>query len=95
MLPTPVSITRLGFDIGFDRDERIFAANNRVRRVKLIYSDGSVQFTEFFDRRGIQYVDVPGVITSKIEIMIDEVYPGDKYDDTCIAEVEIWGYAAP
>src|SRR5262245_58297769 len=35
--PQSVTVARLGFDIGFDRDEQIFAANNRVHRVRLVY----------------------------------------------------------
>ena len=92
--PRPVTLVRLGFDIGFDRDDRIFAANNRVRSAKLLFSDGSVQRVEFLDQRGMQYPSFAGVTTSKLTVVIDAVYPGTKYDDTCIAEVQIWGYEA-
>jgi hypothetical protein len=90
-----VPLVRLGFDIGFDRDERIFAANNRVRRAKLVFLDGSTLDAEFLDQRGVQYLSLAGVTTTKLTIVIDAVYTGTKYDDTCIAEVEIWGYEAP
>jgi hypothetical protein len=90
----PVTLVRLGFDIGFDRDDRIFAANNRVRRAMLLFSDGSVQQVEFLDQRGMQYLSLADVTTTKLTVVIDAVYPGTKYDDTCIAGVEIWGYEA-
>jgi hypothetical protein len=92
VFPQPISVTRLGVDVGFDRDEPIFYANNRVRRARLLFSDGSTQSVEFLDRRGIQYVASAGVTTTFITIVIDDVYPGSKYDDTPIAEVEVWGY---
>jgi serine/threonine protein kinase len=65
-----------------------------VTLVRLGFSDGSVQHVEFLDQRGMQYLSFAGVTTTKLTIVIDAVYPGTKYDDTCIAEVEIWGYQA-
>jgi hypothetical protein len=91
----PISVMRIGLDVGLDRDETIFYANNRVRSVRLIFSDGSTQSVEFRDQRGIQYVSIADVTTSSIAIVIADVYPGSKYDDTPIAEVEVWGYMGP
>lgn len=91
----PVSITRLGLDVGFDRDERIFAANNRVRRVQVRFSDGSARSIEFQDQRGIQYASLPAITTNSLLITIETVYRGATYDDTAIAEVEVWGYQSP
>lgn len=88
----PINVVRLGLDIGFDRDDSIFAANNRVHRVNLLFSDGSKQSIEFADQRGVQYIQLDRVTTDVIIIIIDSVYAGTKYDDTCIAEVEVWGY---
>jgi hypothetical protein len=95
VFPQPISLTRLGVDIGFDRDESIFYANNRVRRVRLIFSDGSAQSADFLDQRGIQYVPIPNISTTSVVIVIEDVYRGSTYDDTPIAEVEVWGYASP
>lgn len=90
--PRPISITRLGIDVGFDRDEPIFYANNRVRIARLGFSDGSAQTFEFLDQRGIQYIPIAAVTTTSIELVIVKVYPGLKFEDTPIAEVEVWGY---
>jgi hypothetical protein len=90
----PVRATRVGFDTGFDRDKSIFYANNRVQSAQLIFSDGSVQTIELLDQRGIQYVPIADVTTTSIAIVITTVYPGSHYDDTPIAEVEVWGYEA-
>ena len=92
--PRMISLTRLGIDIGFDRDEPIFYANNRLRRVRLIFSDGSTQSADFVDQRGIQYISIPNISTTSVVIDIEDVYHGSKYDDTAIAEVEVWGYAS-
>lgn len=29
--------------------------------------------------------------TAYVKIVIGEVYPGTHYDDTCLAEIEVWG----
>ena len=94
VFPEMIFLTRLGIDIGFDRDESIFYANNRVRRIHLIFSDGSAQSADFLDQRGIQYTPILNISTNSVTIVIDDVYRGSQYDDTPIAEVEVWGYTS-
>jgi hypothetical protein len=91
----PVTLTRLGIRVGFDRDDDIFLKNYRLHHARLLFSDGSSQSVEFEDRRGIQYVSIAHVRTTSLIIVIDEVYQSGRYDDTPIAEVEIWGYKSP
>ena len=50
----------------------------------------------FADRRGMQ--DIPlvrgadaNIETTFVKIVIEEVYPGWKYDDTCVAEIQVTG----
>ena len=88
----PVHVTRFGIDVGYDRDDQVFEKNYRVKKVRLGFSDGSSSELSFEDRRGIQFINVPEKITGKIEIVILEVYPTGKYEDTPISEVQIWGY---
>ncbi|HEU5015580.1 MAG TPA: protein kinase [Roseiflexaceae bacterium] len=88
----PVSITRIGVDVGFDREPKIFAANNRVRRATCRFSDGSTRTLEFQDHGGVQSLSLPATTTISLTIVIEAIYPGAKYDDTAIAEVEVWGY---
>jgi hypothetical protein len=33
----------------------------------------------------------PNIETTTVQVVIDEVFPGTKYDDTCLAEIEVWG----
>jgi serine/threonine protein kinase len=91
----PITATRLGINVGFDRDADIFYANNRLRRAQLIFADGSTQSSEFDDQRGVQHVSLEPVTTTSIAIIIDDVYKGRQFDDTAIAEVEVWGLPAP
>lgn len=91
----PVTITRLGLDIGFDRDEAIFFQNHRVRRARVSFSNGDEQTLEFDDQRGVQFTPMNHGPVAWITITIVEVYPGSLYDDTPIAEVSAWGYETP
>jgi hypothetical protein len=89
--PEPVVVERLGVDVGFDRDADIFAKNNRLERATATFSNGESVALAFSDSRGVQVIDVEPVETSFVRLVIEAVYPGTKYDDTCLAEVEVWG----
>lgn len=91
----PVTITRLGLDIGFDRDEAIFFQNHRVRRARVSFSNGDEQTLEFGDQRGVQYATMNHGPVEWITVTIEGVYTGAPYDDTPIAEVIAWGYETP
>jgi hypothetical protein len=90
-----ICVVRLGLDVGYDRDDRTFFGNYRVRRVGLSFSDGDTKHIEFKDQRGIQYVELPSIVTASIVIKTEDVYPRSKWDDTCTAEVQVWGREVP
>lgn len=87
----PLTITHIGIDVGYDMDDTIFYANNRVQSVTLLFSDGTMQQATFADTRGMQYVAIAPVRTTSVTVMIESVYAGSTYDDTPIAEIEVWG----
>jgi len=94
--PAPVELHALSFDVGFDKDADLFAKNNRVKRATLVFSNGERSSVDFADQRGLQQISMaraPGtnIETTFVKIIIEEVYRGTKYDDTCLAEVEVWG----
>ena len=66
-------------------------ANNRVKKATIRFSTGDSVELEFADSRGIQVRDIASVQTTFVTVVIDEVYPGSKYDDTSLAEIEVWG----
>jgi hypothetical protein len=74
---------------GYPKTPQIFRNNNRVRNIKISFSDGHFQMNELKDVQDFQRIlidrDVP---TSYIKLEIMDVYKGAKFDDTCIAEVE-------
>jgi hypothetical protein len=94
-LSRPITLTRIGVTAGFELDAATFTANNRVQQLTLLFSDGSEQQIIVEDRRGLQYFTITPVRTDKVSLVIDSVYRGASYDDTPLAEVELWGYGEP
>ena len=67
--------------------------NNRPKSLTLQFSDGSSQKINLEDNNtGYQVVNINAVETSYVKFVIDSVYYGTKYYDTCIADIEILGY---
>ena len=67
--------------------------NNRPKSLTLQFSDGSSQNINLEDdNTGYQVVNINKVETSYVKFVINSVYYGTKYDDTCIADIEILGY---
>jgi hypothetical protein len=101
--PGTVEVYSIGIDVGYDRDEddtlrspEVFTANNRLKRATLIFSNGEQIELTFSDSRGVQMIHLarapgPNIETTFVKVVIEEVYPGSKYDDTCLAEIEVWG----
>ena len=70
---------------------KLFTANNRLKRATIVFSKGEEIELSFSDARGVQEMDITPVETTFVKVVIDEVYPGSKYDDTCLAEIEVLG----
>jgi len=91
IFPEEIVVHRIGVDVGFDQDADIFAKNNRLKKASILFSKREFVELAFDDVRGVQMRDVPPVRTTYVRLVISEVYPGSKYDDTCISEIEVWG----
>jgi hypothetical protein len=94
--PGTIEVHSISLDVGYDRDEDIFFANNRVRKVSLVFSTGEQIELELDDVRGMQTIPLvrapgPNIETTFVTLIIRDIYPGTKYNDTCLAEIEIWG----
>jgi len=94
--PKTIEVHSIGLDVGFDRNADIFAKNNRLKKATVVFSNGEQIELTFSDIRGVQMIPLaraPGanVETTFVKVIIDEIYPGSKYDDTCLAEIEVWG----
>ena len=94
--PGTVEVHYINLDVGYDRDDDIFYANNRIKRVTFIFSSGEQIEMDLSDARGMQMIVLarapgPSIETTFVKIVIEEVYPGSRHDDTCLAEIEVWG----
>lgn len=86
---TPKRLKALKIIAGYTKTEAIYQANNRVKRLKVVFSDGESQLVDLLDQNGFQRVlidrDKP---TRQVRLIIMDVYKGQKYADTCISEIE-------
>ena len=94
--PGPVAVHAIHVDVGFDKDADLFAKNNRVREATLRFSDGQTVTVAFEDVRGMQAVAVADLMggpveTTSVQLIVEDVVAGSTYDDTCIAELEVYG----
>jgi hypothetical protein len=94
--PGTVEIHSVSLDVGYDSSASLFSKNNRIKRATLVFSNGDTLELGFADRRGTQTIPLvrapgPNIQTAFVKIVIEEVYPGWKYDDTCLAEVAVHG----
>ena len=95
-LPGEVEITRLEVSVGYDSSADLFSKNHRLKSARLILDDGQEIPWTFADRQGLQDVALacapgPCNVTSTLRLVIEEIYPGTTYDDTCIGEIQVWG----
>ncbi len=66
----------------------LFTANSSLRSATLTFSDGSRQTCEFDgDKR--EYSIPINVRTNWVRLTITDIYPGVKWDDTCISEMSL------
>lgn len=82
----------VGIVPGFARDETIFYQNNRIKTLVVVYGAALEQqktFT-FEDDYRMQFFEMPEGDYVDFTFYVTEVYPGSKYDDTCIAEIDLW-----
>ncbi len=87
-------IKGIAFINGYCENKRLFSLNNRVKKMKLTYTDYKVKRSMIInleDNMSLQYFafDEPRLI-SELTLTILEVYKGTKYSDTAISEIKIY-----
>jgi hypothetical protein len=75
---------------GYAKSNKHYCVNNRVKKVKIQFNDGASMVQELKDAvLEPQRIELPEEKTVySVRMTILEVYPGAKYNDTCISEVE-------
>ncbi len=84
-------VKRLGIINGDNKDAEHFFGNNRIKRSIIEFSDGSHRLINLEDTRQMQYINIIPKSTSSVRLYIDRVYKGDKWNDTAISEIKIYG----
>lgn len=86
---TPQRISTIQILNGYDKSNDIFYANNRIEKIRIDFSDGTYIYSTLLDGYGvISEIDLGQAIkTSSIRITIQGVYPGTRFNDTCLSEV--------
>lgn len=85
-----VPILFLGFSIfaGYGKSNDIYNKNERVARLEVYIDDEWVETFVLQDVQQWQYCELDeSVVGNEIEFVIEGVYPGSKYEDTCISEI--------
>jgi hypothetical protein len=84
----PQTIQYIEIYPGYGKSSELFYANNRLKRATLIFSDGTRASVQLFDQMRLQTVVLQKAVqASSLRLIIEEVYPGTKYEDTVIAEI--------
>ncbi len=91
-----VNITRICIVNGYAKNKDIWEKNARVKELKVYYGEAYMGTITLEDCMEPQYIDVSGVnmtvsngreATFRFEIA--DVYPGTKYEDTCLTGIQI------
>lgn len=64
----------------------LFRENSRIKKLQIITDSGYNEEIEFEDTAMFTTVQIP-VTTTHVRMVINDVYPGTKYEDTCISAI--------
>ncbi len=82
------TLTGLEIINGYDKDQRIWSNNSRVKMLETTAENSRPLSIELPDVRGPRRIDFdPPLTTSYLQLQISEIYPGAKYRDTAISEL--------
>lgn len=87
------SVVRVRVRNGLQKSEKLYKANARVKTATItLLPSGASQTIEFIDRLGWQEFAVPQAPAdlTGVELKIDSVFPGEKYEDLCISDVQVF-----
>ena len=96
----PLEITAIKLANGYQSEDYLFVLNNRVQTTSVLADDEWIAEWDLLDSRDWQAYTVAGdesqgVVASSLKLVIEETIDGWEFDDTCIAEVQVWGKPVP
>jgi hypothetical protein len=73
---------------GYQKNPDIFSKNSRVRKLRLVFSQGETQTIVPQDNMDLQRIPLDPVVSAYwVQFIIDDVYPGSSYPDTAISKL--------
>lgn len=89
-LAQEAKINQLNIVNGYGKKEDLYYKNNRVKKLALIFDDGDIEYIDVKDSfNQLQNITFTPHKTQSIVVRIDEIYQGNKYQDTCISELTV------
>ena len=88
-LTSPVTLGRIDITNGYTKSDDVFAWNARVREIIVITDQGEFTFT-LADTQAPQPLTADFGETATVTLKIVSVYPGTKYEDCAITDVQLW-----
>jgi uncharacterized caspase-like protein len=84
------TVRSIAIDNGYQKNSDIFYKNSRVRKLTLVFSGGERKSLTLQDQFGQQTFRLDRPIRARwIQFVIDDVYPGNKYQDTAISKLSV------
>ena len=84
------TVNRIDIISGYSKSSDIFKANNRVKKLELLFSDSTRVNLNLKDTMDLQQVKIEPRVTKSIKFIIKDIYKGSKYEDTAISEMKLW-----
>jgi hypothetical protein len=88
----PVKATALRVQNGYWRDEETYFNNNRVKRMGVSVNGAapfSVELPDSWKREGIIALPADAGLVKTVQLIIEDVYRGEKFRDTCLTGVDV------
>ena len=75
---------------GYQKNSDIFQKNNRVRQLRVMFSQGETQTFSLPDRLGAEQLNLPKPMKAYwMKFIIDDVWAGNRYMDTAITKLVV------
>jgi hypothetical protein len=81
---------------GYQKSSDIYYKNSRVRRLRVVFSQGESRTFTLQDQFGAQALSLDRPVKAYwAQFIIDDVYPGNKYTDTALSRLLLMSERAP
>lgn len=86
-------IDELEIHAGYQKSNQHYIKNSRPNRIILSFSDGASEVYVLDDVEGVQSLQLYWpVVSDRVVLTLDTVYPGTHYEDTAISEIRFKEY---